>query len=43
MRLRLLAAATAAALAALAVPSPAQASHAWGNYHFGPERRTRSR
>lgn len=35
MRLRLLAAATAAALATIALPaSSAQASHAWGSYHW---------
>ncbi|HEX6871289.1 MAG TPA: hypothetical protein VF163_09355 [Micromonosporaceae bacterium] len=35
MRLRLLAAATVAAIAALSFPSTsAQASHAWGNYHW---------
>lgn len=34
MRLRLLAAATAAVVVALAVPSAAHASHAWGNYHW---------
>lgn len=35
MRLRLLAAATAAALVALILPSaPAHASHAWGSYHW---------
>ena len=34
MRLRLYAAATAVALAALAVPSAAEASHAWSNYHW---------
>jgi len=31
---RLLVAATAASLALLALPGPAQASHAWGNYHW---------
>jgi hypothetical protein len=34
MRLRLLAAATAASLVALAFPAAAQASHAWSNYHW---------
>jgi len=34
MRLRLLVAATAAALATLAFSAPAQASHSWGNYHW---------
>jgi hypothetical protein len=34
MRLRLLAAATAATLVALAFPSAAQASHSWGSYHW---------
>lgn len=34
MRLRLLATVTAVTVAVLAIPSPAQASHAWGNYHW---------
>ena len=34
MRLRLLAAATAAAVVALAFPTTAHANHAWGNYHW---------
>jgi hypothetical protein len=34
MRMRLLAAATAATLVALVFPSAAQASHSWGNYHW---------
>jgi len=34
MRLRLLAAVTAAALVALAFPSAARASHSWSNYHW---------
>ena len=34
MRLRLLAAATAAVVVAIAVPSSAQASHSWSNYHW---------
>lgn len=34
MRLKLLAVAATAALAALAVPGPANASHSWGGYHW---------
>jgi hypothetical protein len=34
MRMRLFAAATAAALAILAVPSAADANHSWGGYHW---------
>jgi hypothetical protein len=34
MRLRLLATVIAVTVAVLAIPTPAQANHAWGNYHW---------